>query len=231
MLHGVPTALGEDLTSLVPLRALPADATAGCSGFEAIAPRVRAAAVSHVISLDPIDSPSLQLERVLAPARVAPLAIHVYRLRRPLPRASVARSVITVDAGAGAVLSDDDETVVVEQAVAAENGARGRVLRTSEGSDRITLDVETDRPSVVLLRDTWTPGWTARVDGRPTPVVRANGLHKAVPVPSGASLVVLSYQPPGLTAGLLLALAALLVLVLLEAAAWRRERRLQSAPS
>jgi hypothetical protein len=233
MLHGVPTALSEDHTSLVPLRALPADAEGGCSRFEAIAPRVRAAGVSHVISLDPIAAPSLRLERVVAPPRVAPLAIYVYRLLRPLPRASVARSVVAVPAGTPWASSAGDETVAVEQAVAAEDGARGRILRISEGSDRLTLDVQVDRPTVVLLRDTWTPGWTARVAGRPAPVVRANGLHQAIPVPAGTSRVVLRYWPPGLTAGILLALAALVLLVPLEAAAALRAHRAraQSAPS
>ncbi len=235
MLHGVPTVLGEDQTSLVPVRALLADAEAGCSRFEQIVPRLRTTAASHVISLDPLDSPSLQLERVVAPARVAPVVIHVYRLLHPLPRAAVARSVSVIPASARGTPADppEDDVVLVEGPVTAEDGATGRVVRISEGNDRVTLTVETDRPTVVLLRDTWAPGWTARVDGRSVPVLRANGRHRAVPVPAGASQVVLCYSPPGLTAGLLIALAALLALASLEAAAFLRERRArpQSAPS
>ncbi len=210
MLHGVPTALGEDHTSLVPVRARPADPEGGCSRFEAMLPRLRQAAVSHVVSLDPIDSPSLWLERVVTPARIAPAAIHVYRLLDPLPRASVAP---TEDAAA----------------------TSGRILQLRDESDAVTLDVEAARPSVALLRDTWTPGWTAAVDGRPVPVLRADGLHRAVPVPAGTSRVVFRYRPPGLGAGTRLALAALLLLVALEAATrwWARRAgaRAQSAPS
>jgi hypothetical protein len=233
MLHGVPTALGEDLTSLVPLRALPVDAAAGCARFDAIAERVRAAAVSHVIALDPIDSPSLRLERVVAPARVSPVAIRVYRVIRPLPRAAVARFVIPAPANETRAGPIAEETVLLEGTVAAEDGARGHVARMIEAGDRLDLAVETDRPTVVLLRDTWTPGWTALVNGRPAPVLRANGLHRAVPVPAGSSHVVLAYRPPGLRAGILIALAALVVLVSLEAAALLRARRAsaQSAPS
>jgi hypothetical protein len=231
MLHGVPTALGEDQTSLVPLRALPASPQVDCSLFETIAPRVRAAAVTHLISLDPLDSPFLQFERVVAPPRLAPVAIHVYRMRHPLPRAAVARSVVSIAAGETPSLPADDETVRLEGTVAAESGASGRVRRLSEGSNRVSLTVEADRPTVVLLRDTWTPGWTARVDGRPAPVLRANGLHRAVPIPAGSSEVVLSYWPPGLTAGLLIALLALAALVALETASALRSRRNRAAAS
>jgi hypothetical protein len=225
MLYGVPTALGEDQTSLVPLRALPVDAAASCARFEAVAARVRAAAVSHVIALDPIDSPSLQLERVLAPARVAPAAIRIYRVLRPLPRASVARSVISAPTRETPPDPADQDTVLVEGTVTAKGGARGRVVQMIDEGDRLELAVETDRPTVVLLRDTWTPGWTARVNGQPAPVLRANGLHRAVPVPAGSTRVVLAYEPPGLATGILIALAALLVLGLFEATAAAHARR------
>ncbi len=94
---------------------------------------MRAAAVSHVIALDPIDSPSLRLERVVAPARVSPVAIRVYRVIRPLPRAAVARFVIPAPADGTRASPTDDETVLLEGTVAAEDGARGHVVRMTRG--------------------------------------------------------------------------------------------------
>jgi uncharacterized membrane protein YfhO len=47
------------------------------------------------------------------------------------------------------------------------------------------------------------------VDERPTPVLVANGLFRAVAVPQGAHHVELRYRPPGLRAGLVLSALAI----------------------
>ena len=90
----VATALGEDLTGLVPLgRVL---GTLSCQRFEGLAPRLREAAVTHVASLDPLDSPELEpLAEYTSPA-LAPASVHVYALRDPLPRLALLGSAGTI---------------------------------------------------------------------------------------------------------------------------------------
>jgi hypothetical protein len=219
MLSGVATAYTDDLTSLVPLSALPpGEATGG--RFEEFASRLRQAAVTHVISLDPIDSPELSLERVVSPRRIAPLAIHVYRLARPLPRIWVASSVAPASDATSAPSAERrfsaqlDGTVSVEGVTPATSGATGRVLSVAERPGRIEIGVETDRPTAVVVRDTWCRGWTALVNGQPAEVLRANRLHRAVAVPQGRSTVLLEYRPPGLTTGVILSGLALIALAL-----------------
>jgi uncharacterized membrane protein YfhO len=63
---------------------------------------------------------------------------------------------------------------------------------------------------VVVVRDAYARGWSARVNDVEAPVLRANGRHRAVSVPAGTSRVVLSYRPPGLTLGLAIAAASAL---------------------
>lgn len=48
-----------------------------------------------------------------------------------------------------------------------------------------------------MLTDSWAPGWSARVNGKETPVVIANGAQRAVAVPAGAFTVEFVYRPLG----------------------------------
>ena len=96
---GVPTALSPDLTMLVAGDRVFSPTEASCRDLDAILPRLRGAAVRFVLSVDPLAHSDLELDGVLAPERIAPLAVHVYRLRDPRPRAEAlgpARVVETV---------------------------------------------------------------------------------------------------------------------------------------
>jgi hypothetical protein len=53
----------------------------------------------------------------------------------------------------------------------------------------------------LCISNTWYHGWRASVDGRKTPVVRANGPFIAVPVPAGEHVVELRYSTPWLWLG------------------------------
>ena len=86
----VPTALSPDLTMLVPTERILAPEQGDCRELDSLVPRLRAAAVSTVLSLDPLDSPELEPLFVLAPARAVPAAIHAYALRETLPRVALA---------------------------------------------------------------------------------------------------------------------------------------------
>jgi len=61
-----------------------------------------------------------------------------------------------------------------------------------------------------VTRDSFARGWRAFVDGTEAPVLRANGKHRAVPVPAGEHEVALRYDPPGLASGLWLSLLSIL---------------------
>ncbi len=46
--------------------------------------------------------------------------------------------------------------------------------------------------AVLVVSENWFPSWTAKVDGRPAPLARANFTFMAVPLPAGAKEVVLT---------------------------------------
>jgi hypothetical protein len=83
---GVATALSPDLTMLVPTERILLPEEGSCTTLAPLLPRLREAAVSTVLSLDPLDDPDLAPLFVLAAARTEPVAVHAYALRDPLPR-------------------------------------------------------------------------------------------------------------------------------------------------
>jgi hypothetical protein len=86
----------------------------------------------------------------------------------------------------------------------------GTVEIVSDSHRGVMLDASCRRPCLLYLADLLAPGWTVRVDGRPVEIIRANLAFRAVALPEGMHRVEFSYRPPGLSEGLMLAVAAAL---------------------
>jgi hypothetical protein len=61
--------------------------------------------------------------------------------------------------------------------------------------NRVELVAEMAAPGFVVLGDTYYPGWQARVDGRKTPVFRADSILRAVYVPQGRHEIEFVFRP------------------------------------
>jgi hypothetical protein len=73
---------------------------------------------------------------------------------------------------------------------------------TSFDPDHPVVQVTTTAPGLLVIADTWMPGWTARVDGAPAPCYRGNHAQRVIPLPApGAHTITLDYRPPGLALG------------------------------
>jgi hypothetical protein len=93
--------------------------------------------------------------------------------------------------------------------------------------NRISIDVDAAAPSLLVLTETYYPGWNAAISQgtvwKKAKIMRANYLFQAVLVPAGKSTVVFEFQPGGFLPGILL--FALAAVTLLVAAFWGRLRR------
>jgi hypothetical protein len=73
----------------------------------------------------------------------------------------------------------------------------------------VTLRTDSPREGFVVLSDTFHPGWTAAVDGKPARILRAHEAMRAVEVPSGRHEVQFRYRPRSLRIGAIVSLASL----------------------
>lgn len=185
--------------------------------------------VTHVLAPSPVQSQRLEPMPSGSWARL-------YRVRDPLPLAYfVGRAVAapTDRAAADWIFSEafsPRREVLLHAAPSAslppapEPGAptlvEARVARPSNAELIATVDA----PSAgwLVLAESWYPGWTATVDGREAPIVRANINQRAVAIPAGTHRVAFVFRPRSLARGAMVSGLALACLVASAAFAWRR---------
>lgn len=92
----------------------------------------------------------------------------------------------------------------------------GRASFVSYGESSVVIRTAADFDAVLVLTDTYYPGWVAEVDGRPTPILRTNYLFRGVSVPAGDHIVSFSFRPGSVMAGAAVSLATCLAVL----AAW-----------
>ena len=94
-----------------------------------------------------------------------------------------------------------------------------------EGS---TYEVNSAQGGLLCLSEMYYPlGWTATVDGKETPIVRANSLLMALKVPPGKHEVQLNFEPEGWGMSKAMSQAgSMLWLLLLGVCAWRHRREI-----
>ena len=95
---------------------------------------------------------------------------------------------------------------------------------TEKTPGRLTFDVRTRGPRLLVTTESDDGGWEALADGRRIAVERINGSFAGVRVPAGTSRVVLRYVPPGLAGGVALALFAIILGVTLLVICFRDRR-------
>lgn len=120
------------------------------------------------------------------------------------------------------ILESPEQAVEVEPPPA---GAPERVRVRSQTPERIRLQVEVASAGVLVIADTWYPGWKAAVDGEPAPVLRANYAFRAVALGPGLHEVELRYAPRSFRRGCAASALGLALLAALAAWAARADTR------
>jgi hypothetical protein len=89
--------------------------------------------------------------------------------------------------------------------------------------NKVVIAVRAPDAGLLVVTQAWAPGWRARVDGRPTEVLRVSDVVQGVEVPAGAYTIVLVYRPIADFVGL--AISSLTALALVAWALIRRYRQ------
>jgi hypothetical protein len=109
-------------------------------------------------------------------------------------------------------------------------GGTGSILRVDEPRpERVAIGVQSDEATLVVLNERWDPGWRARVDGRPAPLVEVDSVLMGAPVPGGEHTVEFEYRPRGLIVGRAISLVSLALLALIIAASALAGRRARAS--
>ena len=82
-----------------------------------------------------------------------------------------------------------------------EDEAEVEISVKSEFPNKSILAINSPNPGYLVMADVWYPGWQSFVDGRPTPIIKANYLFRAIALPKGVHEVVIAFQPKWFYAG------------------------------
>jgi uncharacterized membrane protein YfhO len=74
---------------------------------------------------------------------------------------------------------------------------------------RIAIQGRDTRPLYLVVAENWYKDWTASVDGKPTPVLRAQHTLLSVQVPPGAQAVTFTFRSPAYERGRLVSFVSL----------------------
>jgi hypothetical protein len=105
-------------------------------------------------------------------------------------------------------------------------GTSGSVTRRSRSSDTDSWTVDAPQGGFLRVSANYDDGWHATIDGRPAPVLLADGIFRGVVVPPGRHTVRFHYASADARRGLWISGAAILALVVLVAIG-RRQKSLR----
>ncbi len=159
------------------------------------------------------------------------------------PRVSLVHSWTQVDRPVDALNGvldpgfDPARTAYVEQdpgIAATPDAAPGSAVYREVTPEDVRVTVDTSAPALVVVRNSYDPGWSATVDGRAAPLLATDYLVQGVAVPAGRHEVRLVYRDDDVMRGMrlgflvwLILLASIPAALLLE----RRSRRRRDRPS
>jgi hypothetical protein len=153
-------------------------------------------------------SDSLPRVFLAAHAEVLPDDIALYRLYEP-----------AVVAGESVWLAPDANA----ESLLAPPSRAGNCRLDSFGNLRLEAHCSGGQPGLAVFNEQYEQGWSAQVDGRPAPVLRANLNMRALRLAPGAHHIVMQYRPPGLRGSAVLTLLSVLALLGLAFAHRRRQ--------
>ena len=165
----------------------------------------------------PLEAEGLRLD-----APVEALGLFRYRIVDPLPRAYLVDRV-EVEPDSIAILNrflaggEDPHRIAFVAAgrpLDRDGTAGAGTVRWSEGSNHsVRLEVDAAMRSLLVLTDTWYPGWTVTVDGEEAPVERVNWHFRGVYLEPGTHAVRFDYRPRGIVVGAVVSAVGLFVLI------------------
>jgi len=141
----------------------------------------------------------------------------LYRIDRVIPRAYIASKVIA-EGDPGKTLErlsskgfDPLNEVILEGplSVPAAKNIQANAKIESYTDHNVRIRASLNSPGVLVLADSFYPGWHVYVNGEEKEVLRANLFFRGVPLSPGESMVEFRYEPRSFRIGLAISLATI----------------------
>ena len=211
--YGIEAADGNDDLGPPNLFQLISFAHKPCGGELCVEPRnTDLAGVRYILAGPDVRLPHDRFELVYD------REMRVYQDRGAVARAFWVNSYEVVQDTAGAVARvksaafDSRVTVVLDRHPRSVSGASSEptefaIIERTPLMTAIRVDAKT--AGLLVLSDTYYPGWKADLDGKPVQIFRANGVMRAVAVPAGPHTIRFEYAPRSFQLGAAISLSSL----------------------
>jgi hypothetical protein len=115
--------------------------------------------------------------------------------------------------GEEAILHPDGPGIELGRPAAAAVGdPTGTVVFVRDAPNEVVIETESAAPALLILSDSYYPGWRAHIYEALATVVRTNYAFRGIAVPAGRQVVTLRYEPASFRVGLCFSLLALSLL-------------------
>jgi uncharacterized membrane protein YfhO len=89
----------------------------------------------------------------------------------------------------------------------------------------VTLTTSAKHESILVLTDSFYPGWKAYIDGTETEILRANHFYRAVRLPGGKHQVEFRYKPQSFQIGAMISFLTVFLMILVSISVCIRQRK------
>lgn len=145
----------------------------------------------------------------------------IYKYRNALPRAYLVYDVIREDEKDKIFKGvTSDEFIASRSAYISFAGegqqasGSGKVTNKKISPQEMDFSVTSDGKALLVLTDTYYPGWKALINGKEVEILRTNWGFRGVYVPKGASEIRFTYNPNSIRYGALLSIISIALLAL-----------------
>ncbi len=173
---------------------------------------LRALNVKYITSFQPLTEGDITLLR-----HFPEHSSWLYTLNRSVPRAYIVPKV-TVEREPLAILArlssaefNPINEVILERSlpISEKKDLKAEAKIVKYTNNHVDVQASLNGSGILVLADSFYPGWRVYVDGNETKILRANFLFRGVPLTAGQHLVEFRYQPRSFTIGLSISLITL----------------------
>ena len=184
--------------------------------------------VKYISSYSPLPEGEIELVR-----HFPEYPLWLYELKRAVPRVYVV-SAAEHEIDPGKTLErlasedfDAQATVLVDELISVANkeGVQGEARIFDYENHLVNIQASLDSPGILILADSFYPGWNAYVNGRQEKIYRANLFFRAVPLSAGTHSVEFRYEPRSFAIGRAVSILTVSLIVAVSMFLYMRKRR------